>query len=280
MVPSPVASVRAFRDQRSRVVPERYTRNAHDSRADRRQCQWPNSMGQQPEVGFRQWDVSTTPFFGYPVFRGEHRDLQSGDLRQLHRCQRLERSCKRRSTFGHHNYPTRLRWRLLRRLGCGPLGHWGFYCERIRRIRRIRWFWCIPGHFWVNRSQQSILKWVFTIDVSSTLVSGAFIAEVCIQILFKEGITPDHAIPRFLIKLPKAIDQSKWILRDVAYRHFGSCVVAAVRSAKASAPDDNLAYSKSFRMLGTGSFPPPHTFLYCSIDIHQEYQQIYLLQLE
>ena len=34
-----------------------------------------------------------------------------------------------------------------------------------------------------------------------------------------------------------------------------------------------LAYSKSFRMLGTGSCPPLHTFLYCNIDIHQEYQQ-------
>ena len=26
-------------------------------------------------------------------------------------------------------------------------------------------------------------------------------------------------------------------------------------------------------MLGIGSFPSPHTFLYCNIDIYQEYQQ-------
>ena len=45
-------------------------------------------------------------------------------------------------------------------------------------------------------------------------------------------------------------------------------------------PTPQLAYSKSFRMLGTGSFPLSHTFLYCNIDIHQEYQQTYLLQLE
>ena len=33
----------------------------------------------------------------------------------------------------------------------------------------------------------------------------------------------------------------------------------------------DLTYSKSFRMLGIGSFLSSHTFLYYNIDIHQEY---------